>query len=256
MPQKCQSLFKYGHERLDEARPLSGGLAEYCLLVPGTTIVALPDRLSDEAACPAGCATATTAAAFRAAGGCRDAAVLVQGAGALGLTACAMARARGAKQVIACDIDDDRLSMARRFGATSTVNVANGVDELEQCIREASEGRGVDLAFEMSGAPGAFQVGVELLRTGGDYALVGAVMPSAPEPLLLEHVIRRLLTIRGIHNYAPQDLATAVEFLDKFTEDFPFTDLVADRFPLSAAEAAFKCAMEGQAIRVAVGPEG
>src|SRR5215469_2038422 len=63
LPQKCERLVKYGHEPIRPGRELTGGLAEYCLLVLGTAIVPVPDRLSDETACPANCATATTAAA-------------------------------------------------------------------------------------------------------------------------------------------------------------------------------------------------
>ena len=81
LPQKCEQLFKYGHERITPAHPLSGGLAEFCHLALGTPILPVPDALPDLVACPVNCATATVAAALRAAGGCRGRSVLVQGAG-------------------------------------------------------------------------------------------------------------------------------------------------------------------------------
>jgi alcohol dehydrogenase len=70
IPQKCQQVFKYGHEPRAKG-PLGGGLASHCLLRPGTTILKVPDGLSDEIACPANCATATVMAAVRRAGDCR-----------------------------------------------------------------------------------------------------------------------------------------------------------------------------------------
>ena len=59
LPQKCLQGVKYGHEPLRPGRELLGGLAEHCLLAPGTAIVRLPDSLSLAVACPANCATAT-----------------------------------------------------------------------------------------------------------------------------------------------------------------------------------------------------
>ena len=95
LPQKCQRAVKYGHEAFQPGRELLGGLAEHCLLVPGTAIVKLPDEIPLATACPASCATATIVAALEAAGDVRDRTVCVLGAGLLGLTASAMARAHG-----------------------------------------------------------------------------------------------------------------------------------------------------------------
>ena len=87
LPQKCAVVVKYGHEPLREGAELTGGLADYRLLAPGTTNLRRPNHLPDETACPASCATATVAAALRSAGDLEDRTVLVQGAGMLGLTA-------------------------------------------------------------------------------------------------------------------------------------------------------------------------
>src|SRR5262249_39058127 len=63
LPQKCAHAVKYGHESLRPGRELLGGLADHCLLTPGTAIVRLPEALPLGVACPASCATATIAAA-------------------------------------------------------------------------------------------------------------------------------------------------------------------------------------------------
>ena len=103
LPQKCLQGTKYGHEPLHPGRELLGGLAEHCLLVEGTAIIKLPDALPLAVACPASCATATVAAAMEAAGELHGRSVCLFGAGMLGLTACAMARAAGAVQIICVD---------------------------------------------------------------------------------------------------------------------------------------------------------
>ena len=76
---------KYGHEAFRSGYELLGGLAEHCLLVPGTTIVRVPDELSLKTVSPASCATATIAAALEAAGTLQDRVICITGAGLLGL---------------------------------------------------------------------------------------------------------------------------------------------------------------------------
>ena len=254
LPQKCERLFKYGHQQVTGEHALSGGLAEYCHLAPGSTLIRLPDELSDEVACPVNCATATVAAALRVASGCRDAVILIQGVGMLGLTACAMAHSRGAREVIACDLEPRRLELARRFGATRCVTVTEDTSELSATVEELTSGRGVDLALELCGAASALETGLPLLRTGGRYVLVGAVFPGPPFSASAEMIVRRLLTIQGIHNYAPRDLADAVEFLTRHQHHYPFSELVSDTFSLDQAEEAFQYAIGTRSRRVAVKP--
>ncbi len=131
IPQKCGQLFKYGHEAISDRHPLSGGLATHCHLATGTSIVRVPSSLPDTVAGPAGCATATVAAALRTAGSCDGRTVVVHGAGMLGLTAAAMARHCGAEYVFVTDIDTQRLQRAQDFGATHL-----SVDELSACTGE------------------------------------------------------------------------------------------------------------------------
>jgi alcohol dehydrogenase len=252
LPQKCERLFKYGHERISDRHPLSGGLAEHCHLAPGTTIVRLPSALSDAVACPANCATATVAAALRYAGDCADRVVLIQGAGMLGLTAAAMARSAGAREVVVCDKVSERLPRAGRFGATRTACVQDDEGELRATVEEVSSGRGVDTAIDVSGAPAAIETGIELLRVGGRYVWVGAVFPARPVAVSAETVVRKILSIQGVHNYGPEDLRAAVRFLSDNHRQFPFQELVAEEFALEDANAAFLHAAGSGALRVAV----
>ncbi len=250
LPQKCERLVKYGHEPLREGRELLGGLAETCQLVEGTFVVPLPDELDDAVACTASCAGATVASGLRLAEGCRDEVVLVHGAGAVGLYACAMASRAGARAVIAVDVDPARLDLARAFGASHAVR--SGDPTLRERVAELSGGRGVDTAFEASGATEAIAEQIQLMATGGVLLLVGSVFPAPSVALDPELVVRRHLTIRGVHSYAPRDLLTAHEFL-RSAPELPFERLIGARFPLEAANEAIAEALRGSAPRIALG---
>jgi alcohol dehydrogenase len=104
----------------------------------------------------------------------------------------------------------------------------------------------------MTGDPTALEAGLEMLRIGGRYVWVGAVYPARPVAISAETIVRKLLTVRGVHNYTPADLHAAVEFLARTHTRFPFEEMVARTFPLEDAEAVFALAAEAKALRLAV----
>ncbi len=254
LPQKCESLFKYGHETTDSSA-LSGGLAEFCHLQRGTAIVRVPDTLPDHVACPANCATATVAAAIRTADGCKGKTIVVHGAGMLGLTCAAMACDQGAVGVVVTDVCDDRLARASSFGASHFVNVSEDSSEVTRKLRSLTDGRGADIAFEMSGATSAIAASFDQLRTGGAMVLVGAVFPTPAVELLPEQVVRKLLRIEGVHNYTPSDLVTAVEFLTRASSAYPFASLVESELTLQEFSQATESLSTASPIRAAVRPK-
>lgn len=240
MPQKCDSLFKYGHEPLTESDAPNGGLAEKCLLQKGTSIVQLPNGVSDAILCPANCATATVAAAVRTAGPLNGRRVLIFGAGMLGLTAAAMAATYDASEVFLCDIDVERADRALRFGATGVGSKPREGD--------------FDAIFEMSGSSAAVEAAFESAAIGGTVVLVGSVFPSPSVSVDPEQIVRRLLSIHGVHNYRPEDLVAAVTFLADHHQRFEFAALVERQFSLSESDAAIGYAIEKRPIRVSVVP--
>jgi D-arabinose 1-dehydrogenase-like Zn-dependent alcohol dehydrogenase len=131
MPYKAPGLRKYGHDLVDDDPHFLGGFAEFCYIMPGTGILKLPDELSDEEATPLNCGVATMIAVTEAAVIEIGDSVVVQGLGLLGLYGCAIAKSRGAGQVIALDSVPSRLALAKRFGADITIDVsAMGEDAL------------------------------------------------------------------------------------------------------------------------------
>ncbi|WP_052573859.1 zinc-binding dehydrogenase [Haloferula sp. BvORR071] len=250
LPQKCEQLFKYGHSAIAAGREFSGGFAECCLLTRGTGIVKLPDELSDSLAAPANCAVATVAAAFRLAGPIEGASVSILGCGVLGLTAVAMARELGAAEVITCDLDPTRADASRSFGSDLFCEPADLLSDL----RDLTNGRGADLTMEFSGSSAAVSAALAATRTGGIAVIAGTTTPGGSVAIDPNELVRRMLTIRGLHNYAPQDLVSAVDFLAKAGSRFPFHSLGGSSFPLAEITQAFETATSSPGRRVAITP--
>lgn len=238
IPQKCHNGFKYGHEHDSPTHPWSGGFADWCLLAPGTTIVRLPDSLSDALACPASCATSTVCAAMEAAGPLKDRSVLIAGAGMLGLTACAMARQAGASKITCLEPDPHRRDRALAFGATAAVAPNDlGLDEF-------------DVFLELSGANAAWELAFDRLALGARAVLIGAVFPGPDTRINMERIVRRMITIRGIHNYAPRHLEAAISFLAQHGRHVPLAEMVSEWFDLADHVNALKAASLPGATRI------
>jgi putative phosphonate catabolism associated alcohol dehydrogenase len=249
LTQKCERQLKYGHEPLRPGRELTGGLATHCVLVAGTDMLLVPQELSDAAACPANCAGATVAAALERAGALAGRSVLILGGGMLGVTTTAWACMLGAEHVIVCDIAPERQRLATKFGATHTA----APDAIADMTRNCTDGHGVDVVFEMTGTPDAFEVALSLSRMGGSIVLVGSVFPSRAVPVAAEQLVRRCLTVNGIHNYNSGHLRSALCFLAAHPS-LPFTDLVSPWEPLAAFPRAVATPLPAGKLRLGIRP--
>jgi alcohol dehydrogenase len=112
----------------------------------------------------------------------------------------------------------------------------------------------VDAALELTGEPTACEALFPLARLGGTLILVGAVFPSRPIAIVPEQIVRRCLTLRGIHNYAPRHLRAALEFLGAHPV-IPFASLVNDWQPLSALEQALAEGPSSSTSRIGIRPD-
>jgi putative phosphonate catabolism associated alcohol dehydrogenase len=250
LPQKCERPYKFGHGLANPVRPLGGGLADCIVLVPGTFWLRVPNEVPDAVAAPANCATATAAAMLRYGGAVDGRTVLVLGAGVLGVTACAMARTAGASAVIVGDPVAACRERAMTFGATFALST----DELSDGVRDATAGRGADVVLELAGSADSVRNALSLARTGGTVVLAGTVAPVGSVELDPEKFVRRMLTVRGVHNYHPRDLVAALNFLAGSGREFPWESLIIARYPLEQTERAFATAHASPGQRVAVFP--
>lgn len=245
LPQKCRKLQKYGHLAIDDGPALSGGLAEFIVIRPGSTLIKLAGHWPRDVFCPVGCATATVAAALRHIGSPQGGSVLITGAGMLGLTSVAWCHALGASRIVVADTDSQRARMAQDFGADEVTSSA---------VSEVAE-QGFDFAMEMSGASSAVSAILETIAVGGRIALAGAARPVDDVPLNPESVLRRCLAIYGIHNYVPDDLVAAADFLSRFGDRYPFAALVTGPFPLAQTNEAVREASTSRRHRVMIVPD-
>ena len=121
--------------------------------------------------------------------------VLVTGCGPVGVMAIAVARAIGARAIYATDITDYRLGLARKMGADVTINARR--ENVVRRLLELTEGEGVDVWLEMSGAPAAIQQGFEAIKPGGEVAMLG-LPPGPMEFNVNDWIIFKGVTIHGI----------------------------------------------------------
>ncbi|KAA3634204.1 MAG: L-threonine 3-dehydrogenase, partial [Proteobacteria bacterium] len=181
----CRNSYGVGVNR-------AGAFAEY-LVIPAFNAFLLPDEITDDIASifdPFGNAV-HTALTYDLVG--ED--VLITGAGPIGAMAVAVARHAGARHVVITDVNDYRLDLATKMGATRAVNVAD--TDLRDVMGELGMTEGFDVGLEMSGAPSAFDAMLDDINHGGRVALLG--IPPERMEIDWNKVIFKGLTIKGIY---------------------------------------------------------
>jgi L-iditol 2-dehydrogenase len=168
-----------------------GAFAEY-VAVPHRILYRLPEAVSFERAAMVEAVSVAVHAVERTPISLGDTAVVV-GAGMVGLLVVQALRVAGCGQIIAVDLDEERLKLARRLGADLSLK-AGGCDVAEE-VKRCTEGRGADLAMEVVGTSPSLNSALACVRKGGALALVGNLMPSVELPL--QTVVTRQLTLYG-----------------------------------------------------------
>lgn len=169
-----------------------GAFAEYFAL-PASNIFPLSDDIPDDIGAffdPLGNAV-HTALSFDLVG--ED--VLITGAGPIGVMAVAICKHAGARHVVITDINEYRLDLARKMGATRAVNVQK--DDLKKVMKDIGMMEGFDVGLEMSGNAQALRQMIDITRHGGKIALLG--IPPTEVAIDWNHVIFKGLTIKGIY---------------------------------------------------------
>ncbi|HXA37268.1 MAG TPA: L-threonine 3-dehydrogenase, partial [Steroidobacteraceae bacterium] len=169
-----------------------GAFAEY-LTIPAANVFKLPAAIDDEIASildPFGNAT-HTALAFNVVG--ED--VLITGAGPIGIMAVAIARHTGARHVVITDVNDYRLGLAAKMGASKAINVSR--DSLDDAMRDLGMEEGFDVGFEMSGNATALREMLRTMNHGGSISMLG--IPPGETAIDWNQVIFKGLVIKGIY---------------------------------------------------------
>ncbi|MEW2461265.1 zinc-binding dehydrogenase [Microbacterium sp. K41] len=229
----------YGFLQRSDVPPYAtAGLSEYAYVTPGAAKLLLPAAVKDTWASMAGCAAKTVLRAFERAGRIRPGSrVVVQGSGALGIFATAVATIAGAGQVITVGAPAARLELAARFGADAVVDFRDGpvVDQ----VMELTGGHGADHVFDFAGAPSVGPDAVGMAAQRGTIAIVGSTGPAG-DGFPLSTIMGKELTVVGSLNGDISDYARAIDFFTAFADRFPWDDLFSA--PVGLAEASAKIA--------------
>ncbi|MDH5263845.1 MAG: zinc-binding dehydrogenase [Betaproteobacteria bacterium] len=255
LPQKSPGVDKYGHMAATTEPHHHGGFGEYCYVLPQSWILKLPADLTDEEATPVNCGVATMVCATERAEIVLGDAVVVQGLGLLGLYGAALAKGRGARLVIGLDTVPARREMAAKFGVDHVLDpAALGEDALVGEVRALCGADGADAVLEVCGYPEVVSAGIRYLRTGGRYVLAGVVNPGSFVNIDVNLILRRLVTLRGVHNYHPRNLVEALDFVHANRGRYPFHELVDGKYRLEEVGRAMQDAEARRVLRAAIVP--
>ncbi len=218
-----------------------GAFAEY-LVIPAFNAFRIPPEIPDEIAAifdPFGNAS-HTALSFNLVG--ED--VLITGAGPIGIMAAAIARHVGARHVVITDVNDYRLALARRMGATRALNVQR--DDLRAVMKELGMTEGFDVGMEMSGVPDAFRSLLDVMNHGGKVALLG--IPPPQMAIDWNQVIFKGLEVKGI--YGREMFETWYKMVAMLQSGLDLTPLITHRFVADDYEKAFAVMLSGESGKV------
>jgi Zn-dependent alcohol dehydrogenase len=226
-----------------------GGFAEEIILSENAAVVVAPSIPLDKASL-LGCAVLTGFGAAEKAAGVRAGhEVAVFGCGGVGLNIVQTARRLGAATIVAIDLDDGKLDLARRFGATHAIR--GDAPDLHKQIRALTVDRqGVDFAFDAVGNVDIARVAYQSICKGGEVVLVG--IAHAKDKLTLSQIVAvtQEKTVRGT-TQGSIDAWSAIPRLVELYEkgELMLDELVTSRYPLDRINDAFADLREGRNAR-------
>ncbi len=212
------------------------------LAVPASNVIVLPDNVTDEQAAildPFGNAT-HCALSFDMVG--ED--VLITGAGPIGIMAVAIAKHVGARHVVITDVNDYRLDLARKMGATRAVNIK--YESLQDVQNELQMEEGFDVGLEMSGNPLALSTMMKMMNHGGHVALLG--IPPQETPIDWDQVIFKGLILKGI--YGREMYETWYKMIAMLQSGLNISSVITHRFHVDDYQNAFQIMASGQSGKV------
>lgn len=225
------------------------GLAEYAV-VPATDVFPLPPSLPVHESAILGCAVFTAYGAVRHAADLRGGErVAVVAAGGVGMNVIQIARAFGASQVIAIDIQDEKLAIATQQGATDAIN--SRTTDVGKRVQDLTDGAGVDVAFEVLGRPETFTQAFEIIRDGGRMVAVGIAAGQTAAEIGITRLVRRGLRIIG--SYGARTRADMPEIIRLAAAGLLKSDtMVTQRFSLAEADKAYQMLSRGEIVGRAI----
>lgn len=242
-PTRCPSRRVYGIT--DSATEgLFGGWAQKVYLEPGVVVARLPEGVSFESYIGGGCGLLTAVHIIERSRINLGDTVVVQGAGAVGMSAAALARKAGAGLVIVIGAPKSRLDLSRQMGADEVIDIDTTSPEgrLERVL--ALTGRiGADVVIEAAGSPRAFEEGLLMARNGGAYVIAGHYTNTGDSRINAhEHINRKHLDIRGCWGSEVGHFLRALRALERYHHEIPWHLIGAKTYGLNSINDALSVA--------------
>jgi threonine dehydrogenase-like Zn-dependent dehydrogenase len=241
-PTLCDNRRQYMYESAEKPPYLMGGFSRYGYVLPNSGRIRVPDNVESPLASLSSCAFRSVINAVDQTGtiGATDA-VVVQGTGPLGLLATGVCKLAGAGRVIAVGAPESRLGLAREFGADRTISIEEVPDAEERvrAVLEETGGRGADVVLEFSGQPTAFAEGLEMVRKGGRYTLVGLLGTGTLEvqPAI---ITKKNLSVLGSFSGHTDHYWKALRFIEEHQARLPFRRLITNEYALDEVNLALE----------------
>jgi threonine dehydrogenase-like Zn-dependent dehydrogenase len=256
-PTLCANMRMYGWGPADKHPYLTGGYAEYCYVMPICKTVKVPEGLDPRVAASATCAFRTMIHAYEDLGPIKPSdTVVIQGSGPVGLYALAYASQMGARQTIVIGAPEARLAIAERWGADVIVDVtATTLEERRARVLELTDGRGADIVVECSGVTAAFEEGMDLIRRGGRYLVVGASERRKAQ-IDASYINQKQIALVGTVSADVSHYYRALQFLADHGDRFDFAALLGNTYGLDQVGDALQAMREAREAKPVIVPSG
>lgn len=251
-PEACLHSSRVFAGRPTEFPYFRGSFADYFYVRPAMAVFKVPDAVGDALAAGVNCALAQMIMALeRGQVGLGDR-VVIQGAGGLGLYATAVARERGAAQIVVIDGVDERLDLARKMGADEVVDFRaySSVKERVSAVRKLTDG-GADVVCELVGRAAAIEEGIGMVAPAGRYLELGTFYPGTTAALDPGMLVMRNITLQSVAFYDAASLQKALTFLARYAGELPLEQAAAE-YPLESINEAFADQAAGKVARASL----
>jgi threonine dehydrogenase-like Zn-dependent dehydrogenase len=260
----CQNVNIYGITLGSEEEPhVRGAYSDLMYLFSQTWLFKLPPNVSLKMAAlsdPIACGTRALERAFgpglpwAGEGMGLGKSVVVQGLGPIGIVTGAAARAMGGSPVIGIDRIPMRMEMAKRFGFDEIISLEDvpEVEDRAAAVRSMTRGLGADVVVEVVGLPVAFAESLRLVRKGGRVVEFGHFTDNGTMALNPQEIVNLDVDILGSYAYPNSQIGTSLTFLSRYSEVYPFEDLVTHTFPVAQTEEAIHASRDKLCVKAMV----
>lgn len=258
----CENLQDYGNSLHSGIAPhLFGGWAEYMYILPRTPLFRVPDELPDEVAALTE-VMAVTHGFDRArmlnagwGGSAFGESVAVVGVGPLGFCHLVKARLLGCGKLIAIDRLESRLELARRFGATLTINASETSEKERLALVREHTNIGPDIVIDCTGFAQSFPECLHMVRYGGTVVEAGTFVDMGPVGVNPNaDICTKNVSVIGVGGETATSYVPSMNLLARNLDRLPLSEMITHRMPLERAAEAVELAQRDGTMKVLMDP--